>query len=52
MSVYAVNDNEMDCPKCIEEWLGAIKLLHRCLGLRERMVKKLAVVIFFDVNDL
>lgn len=32
VNVYAVNDNEMDCPKCIEEWLGANKLLLDALG--------------------
>lgn len=31
---------------------GGEQALTRCLGLRERMVKALAVVIFFDVNDL
>lgn len=52
VNVYAVNDEEMDGPKCIEEWLGAIRLLHRCLGIRENLIEKLVIDVFIDVNDL
>jgi hypothetical protein len=52
VNVYFLNDEEMDGPKTENEWKGAIRLLHRCLGLRERLLGKHVVDIFIDVTSL
>lgn len=52
ISVYFLNDTEMGGPKTSEEWKGAIKLLHQCLGLKERTLKKFAADIFIDTCAL
>lgn len=52
IDVYFVNDSEMDGPKTEDEWKGAIRLVHRCLGLRERLLQKWIVDFFFDVASL
>jgi hypothetical protein len=51
-SVYFLNDLEMRGPKTIDEWKGALRLLHRCLGLKEHMLSKLVIELFIDVNCL
>jgi hypothetical protein len=50
--VYFVNDSEMKGPKSADEWKGAIRLVHRCLGLREHLLQKLIVDVFIDVTKL
>lgn len=50
VSVYFLNDSEMNGPKTSEEWKGALRLLHRCLGLEEHLLTKLVVELFIDVN--
>jgi len=50
--VYFVNDSEMKGPTSVDEWKGAIRLLHKCLGLRERFLKKWLIDIFIDINRL
>ena len=50
--VYFVNDSEMKGPATVEEWKGAIRLLHRCLGLRERFIQKCVADIFIDVTKI
>jgi hypothetical protein len=52
VSVYFLNDSEMKGPKTVDEWKGALRLLHRCLGLKERMLSKLVVELFVDVHCL
>lgn len=49
VNIYFVNDLEMDGPKSEAEWKGAIRLLHRCLGLRENLIENLVVDLFVDV---
>ena len=50
VSVYFLNDSEMDGPRTAEEWKGAIRLVHRCLGLREHLLKGLVVDLFIRAN--
>lgn len=50
--VYFLNDSEMNGPKTADEWKGAIRLVHSCLGLREHSLKGIVVDIFIDVRDL
>jgi hypothetical protein len=50
--VYFVNDSEMKGPTSVEEWKGAIRLLHRCLGLRGPLIQKWVVDIFIDITSL
>jgi hypothetical protein len=52
VNVYFLNDEEMDGPKTVDEWKGAIRLLHRCLGLREYLLQKFVTDIFIDINSL
>jgi hypothetical protein len=52
INVYFLNDEEMDGPKTVDEWKGAIRLLHRCLGIREHLIRNLVIDIFIDVNAL
>ena len=50
--VYFLNDSEMSGPKTSDEWKGAIQLVHRCLGLRERFLKDFVADTFIDVRSL
>jgi len=52
VSVYFLNDLQMKGPKTVDEWSGALRLLHRCLGLEEHILSKLVTEVFIDVNDL
>jgi hypothetical protein len=52
VNVYFVNDSEMKGPESAEEWKGAIRLLHRCLGIKEYLLAKWAVDLFFEVEKL
>ena len=51
VNVYFWNDDEMDGPKSIDEWNGAIRLMHRCLGLREHLLSKSVVDLFIDISE-
>jgi hypothetical protein len=50
--VYFLNDAEMDGPKTEDEWKGALRLLHRCLGLREHLLRKMVLDVFINVTSL
>lgn len=52
VNVYFVNDVEMNGPSTADEWKGAIRLLHRCLGLKEHLLQKFVSNIFLDVANL
>ena len=51
VSVYFVNDSEMQGPTSINQWKGAIELLHSFLGIRRHKLQFMADV-FIDVDDL
>ncbi len=42
----------MNGPKTIDEWKGAIRLLHRCLGLKENILSKFVIDIFIDITKI
>ena len=48
--VYFVNDEEMNGPQSIDEWPGAIKLLHSFLGIGRHKLSKYIADIFIDVE--
>jgi len=50
--VYFVNDKEMNGPQSIDEWAGAIKLLHSFLGIGRHKLSKYITDIFIDVGML
>jgi len=50
--VYFVNDSDMGGPKTVEEWEGAIKLLHSYLGIGRHKLKKFVADIFIDIDYL
>lgn len=52
VNVYFLNDSDMDGPKTVDEWKGAIRLMHRCLGLREHLLTKHVIDLFVDVTHL
>jgi hypothetical protein len=52
INVYFLKDKEMDGPKTEDEWRGALRLLHRCLGLREHLLQKVIIDVFIDVKNL
>jgi hypothetical protein len=52
VNVYFSNDEEMEGPRTADEWKGAIRLLHRCLGIREHLIRNLVIDIIIDVNAL
>jgi hypothetical protein len=52
VNVYFVNDLEMKGSKTADEWKGAIRLLHSCLGLRERLIQKWVVDVFIDATTM
>ena len=52
VNVYFVNDVDMDGPQTVDEWKGAIRLLHRCLGLKEHLLKNIISDAFVDVTTL
>lgn len=52
VNVYFINDSGMDGPKTIDEWKGAIRLLHRCLGLREHLLRNSLADVFVDISSL
>jgi hypothetical protein len=48
--VYFMNDSEMNGPKTVEEWKGAIELLHSYLGIRRNKLKNFVADVFIDIN--
>jgi len=42
----------MQGPQTAEEWIGAIRLVHRCLGLKEHFLKVMIAEVFIDVAIL
>jgi len=48
--VYFVNDLEMDGPKSVDEWRGALKLLHTHLGIERNKLSKSILELFIDVS--
>jgi hypothetical protein len=50
--VYFMKDPDMNGPKTIEEWRGAIKLLHFYLGIGRHKLKKFVADVFIDVGCL
>jgi len=52
VSVYFLNDSEMNGPKTSDEWRGALRLLHRCLGLEKHALSRLVTELFIDVSCL
>lgn len=47
--VYFLNDLEMAGPTTIDEWKGAIKLLHTYLKIRQHKLRKYTLDVFIDV---
>jgi len=50
--VYFLNDNEMNGPKSIGEWSGALKLLHSFLGIGRHKLSNYIADIFIDIADI
>jgi len=50
--VYFVNDNEMNGPKSIDEWNGALSLLKSYLGIARHRLKKCIADIFIDIAKI
>lgn len=50
--VYFMNDLKMYGPKTIDEWKGALKLLHSYLGIGRHQLQKFITDIFVDVGHL
>jgi hypothetical protein len=49
--VYFTNDLEMKGPTTFDEWKGAIKLLHSCLGIGRHKLQDNMVEIFVDTRQ-
>ena len=52
VDIYFFGDSDMDGPKTIDEWRGAIRLVRSCLGLREHQLRKRVVDVFIDIASL
>jgi len=50
--VYFINDLEMKGPTTIEEWKGAIKLLHSYWGIGRHKLQNFITEVFIDVSCL
>jgi hypothetical protein len=50
--IYFVNDKEMNGPQSIDEWSGAIKLLHSFLGIGRHKLSKYIADIFIDIGEI
>jgi hypothetical protein len=48
--LYFLNDTEMKGPTTIDEWRGAIKLLHSYLGIGRHKLREFVTDIFIDVK--
>ena len=47
--VYFLNDSEMAGPATIDQWKGAIELLHTYLGVRQHKLQKYTLDVFIDL---
>jgi hypothetical protein len=50
--VYFLNDREVNGPSSIEEWNGALELLHTYFGLRRHKLQRFVIDIFFNIERL
>ena len=50
--VYFVNDKDMNGPKSVDEWIGALSLLKSYLGVTRHRLDKYIAEIFIDVKDI
>lgn len=50
--VHFLNDLDMNGPETVEEWKGAIKLLHSYLGIGRHKLKKFIADVSIDVDRL
>jgi hypothetical protein len=50
--LYFVNDQDMNGPKSVDEWIGALSLLTSYLGIGSHRLKKYIADIFIDVKAL
>lgn len=50
--IYFVNDNDTNGPQSVEEWIGAIKLLHAYLGIGRTKLSPYIKNIFIDITQL
>jgi hypothetical protein len=50
--LYFVNDREMGGPSTIDEWRGAVRLIHAALGLPADLVKHSVHEVFLDASAL
>jgi len=50
--VYFINDKKMNGPRTVDEWKGAIKLLHSYLGIGRHKLQKFMTEVFIDVKNL
>jgi len=50
--VYFVNDEDMNGPKSIDEWNGALSLLKSYLGIGQHRLKKYIADIFIDIDEI
>ena len=50
--LYFVNDKDMNGPKSVDEWIGALSLLKSYLGVSRHRLDKYIADIFIDVKDI
>lgn len=49
--VYFLNDSEMAGPATIDQWKGAIELLHAYLGITRHKLRKYTADVFIDITQ-
>jgi hypothetical protein len=52
INIYFVGDEDMDGPRSVEEWNGAIRLMKSHLGLGRHSLRNFDISLFFDVREL
>jgi hypothetical protein len=50
--VYFLNDYDMNGPKTVDEWKGALKVMKTFLGLNKHKLEKFVIECFIDVQDI
>jgi hypothetical protein len=50
--VYFLNDSEMGGPSSVNEWKGAIELLHAYFGLKRHKLQRYVIDVFVDITEL
>jgi hypothetical protein len=50
--VYFLNDSEVDGPSSIEEWKGALELLHTYFGLKRHKLQRYVIDAFINVEKI